>query len=535
MSFSRTSFCPASPIDARVPNWYGDSLADTVQLPPRMLGRYALYEKIASGGMASVHIGRLLGPVGFARTVAIKRMHPQFAADPEFVSMFLDEARLAARIRHPNVVPTLEVVATAGELFLVMEFVQGESLSHLIRGAAARGERIPQDVVTGIVIGALQGLHAAHEAKSELGEPLNIVHRDVTPQNILVGTDGVARILDFGVAKAIGRHQTTQGGQLKGKLSYMSPEQISGSVSRVTDVYAAAVVLWEALAGKPLFRTENGAQTIQLILTGCKVPPSVHAPGVPKALDDAVMRGLRLDPGARFQTAREMARELESALAPALPSRIGDWVEAAAKDSLNRRNATIASIESDSSLQPAPPPSVPAIRLASTPTIPASDLHTAIADPVAIEQPAGRSSRRAGPWVAAAAGGVALLAAVALSSLRHSKSANSADSVTTSLAAAPVVTAPATAARDHVEAHDSLVASAPALSETPAPSATTSAMTVGKPNKAPTLLARPQSALATAGLRSRSAAPATSPAAPACSVVVKYDADGEPRFQKVCK
>ena len=114
---------------------------------PRLLGRYALYEKIAAGGMASVHIGRLLGPVGFARTVAIKRMHPQFAEDPEFVSMFLDEARLAARIRHPNVVPTLDVVATDGELFLVMEYVQGESLAGLIRAASARGERIPPGMV----------------------------------------------------------------------------------------------------------------------------------------------------------------------------------------------------------------------------------------------------------------------------------------------------------------------------------------------------------------------------------------------------
>ena len=159
--------------------------------PVRVVGRYALYGEIAAGGMATVHFGRLLGPVGFSRTVAIKRLHPQFAKDPEFVSMFLDEARLAARIRHPNVVPTLDVVATQGELFLVMDYVQGESLSKLIRIAREQGGCIPGRITAGILVGALHGLHAAHEAKNERGEPLGIVHRDISPQNVLVGSDGV--------------------------------------------------------------------------------------------------------------------------------------------------------------------------------------------------------------------------------------------------------------------------------------------------------------------------------------------------------
>jgi len=137
--------------------------------------------------------------------VAIKRLHKQYARDPEFVSMFLDEARLAARIRHPNVVPTLDVVATEGELFVVMEYVHGESLARLIRDEARKGGYIPPPVAAGILSGTLQGLHAAHEARDERGQPLSIVHRDVSPQNILVGSDGVARVLDFGVAKAAGR------------------------------------------------------------------------------------------------------------------------------------------------------------------------------------------------------------------------------------------------------------------------------------------------------------------------------------------
>jgi eukaryotic-like serine/threonine-protein kinase len=336
---------------------------------PRMLGRYALYERIASGGMATVHLGRLHGPVGFARTVAIKRMHPQLAQDPEFVSMFLDEARLAARIRHPNVVPTLDVVATAGELFLVMDFVQGESLSRLIRGATDRAERIPPEMVAAMMVGALHGLHAAHEAKSDRGEPLGVVHRDVSPHNILVGTDGVARVLDFGVAKATGRIQTTRDGQLKGKLAYMAPEQIEGTVSRTTDVYAAAVVLWEALTGRRLFQGENDGQLMRLVLKGCTVPPSRYASNVSPALDAVTMRGLQVEPTERFSTAREMARALEEAIPLATASRIGDWVEMAAKETLDERSARIASIESDSSVHPDIPPPPPPPRRPSTPVV----------------------------------------------------------------------------------------------------------------------------------------------------------------------
>src|SRR6185369_14610263 len=212
------------------------------------------------GGMATVHLVRLLGPVGFSRTVAIKRLHAQFASDPEFVSMFLDEARLAARIRHPNVVPTLDVVTTGGELFLVMEYVPGESAARLARALRERQQTIPLRVLSGIITGVLHGLHAAHEAKDEQGAPLSIVHRDVSPQNVLVGTDGVARVLDFGVAKAAGRIHQTREGSVKGKLPYMPPEQMrGGEISRKTDVYAAAVVLWECLTGEWLFDGPNDA------------------------------------------------------------------------------------------------------------------------------------------------------------------------------------------------------------------------------------------------------------------------------------
>ncbi len=319
----------------------------------RLIGRYVLFGEIASGGMASVHYARLNGPAGFARTVAIKRMHPHFAKDPEFVAMFLDEARLAARIRHPNVVPTLDVVTTEGEIFLVMEYVQGESLGRLVR--ALRGATRPTDtrIMSTIMSNVLLGLHAAHEAKNEQGEALGIVHRDVSPQNVIVGVDGVARVLDFGVAKAVGRLQSTQDGQVKGKLAYMAPEQLHGSpVTRQSDVYAAAVVTWEALTGQRLFNGESEAAMIMAVLQGPVRPPSSVAPHVPDFVDDVVMRGLSRSPERRYATAREMALELEKAAGVASPSEIGDWVEALAHEALIKRASRVAEIESVTSGDP---------------------------------------------------------------------------------------------------------------------------------------------------------------------------------------
>ncbi len=177
---------------------------------PRVFDRYRIGEAIASGGMATVHLGRLVGPAGFSRTVAIKRLHAYLAAEsPEFVERFVDEARIASRVRHANVVPTLDVIAKDEELLLVLDYVHGESLARVRKMALELGERIPPRIASAIVVGVLRGLHAAHEATSTRGTPLDIVHRDVSPQNVLVGVDGVARVLDFGIAKAAGRvHET---------------------------------------------------------------------------------------------------------------------------------------------------------------------------------------------------------------------------------------------------------------------------------------------------------------------------------------
>jgi len=310
------------------------------------LGRYVLYDEIASGGMASVHFGRMLGPAGFTRTVAIKRLHAHLARDPQFVTMFLDEARVAARVHHPNVVATIDVVAREGELFLVMEYINGDSLSNLLREVRGSGAKVPPRVVSSIISGVLHGLHAAHEARSEQGEPLQIVHRDVSPQNIIVGTDGIARVVDFGVAKATMRVQSTRNGEVKGKFSYMAPEQLeSRKVDRRTDVYAAAVVLWEALASRRLFAGDDPGSIVTAVLMA-KVPQlTAIAPELSADIQSVVERGLARNADARFPTALAMALELEKALPAAPQHTVGQWVEACAPERLQERSRRLARIE----------------------------------------------------------------------------------------------------------------------------------------------------------------------------------------------
>ncbi|HXN32379.1 MAG TPA: serine/threonine-protein kinase, partial [Polyangiaceae bacterium] len=316
----------------------------------RTVGRYQTYEAIAAGGMATVHYGRMLGPLGFARTVAIKRLHREYARDPEFVAMFLEEARLAARIHHPNVVQTLDVVSSDGEIALVMEYVPAASLSELLLAAQIRGERAPPAVAAAIMTGVLQGLHAAHEATDEAGHPLDIVHRDVSPQNILVGADGCSRVLDFGIAKATGRAtQVTREGQVKGKFAYMAPEQITNvGVTRQSDIFAASIVLWEALTGTRLFKGESEPAVLARVLSAPIEAPSKLAPELGSELDAVVLRGLARDLVARYATARDMARDLEAHMSLGSASQVGEWVERLAGDDLARRAARVAEIESES-------------------------------------------------------------------------------------------------------------------------------------------------------------------------------------------
>jgi serine/threonine-protein kinase len=296
--------------------------------------------------MATVHFGRLTGARGFQRMVAIKRLHPTYARDDEFAAQFLDEANLAARIQHTNVVQVLDVVSDANELLLVMEYVDGETLFELERAVIRAGQRIDLGVASAIAIGALQGLHAAHEACDDSGEPLGIVHRDVSPQNIMIDRDGIPRVLDFGVAKAFRRLQVTDGLQIKGKPRYMAPEQARGEdVDRRADLFAMGALLWELIVGKQLFGAEGDAITILTRVLTMKIPaPSSLRSGVPKAVDQLVLLALERDPDKRFQTAREFAVALSEVLPPVAPPAVGEWVGSLAGAVLDARAQTVAEI-----------------------------------------------------------------------------------------------------------------------------------------------------------------------------------------------
>jgi len=279
------------------------------------IDRYELVAEIASGGMATVFLSRLSGVGGFQRFVAIKRLHPHLAGEKEFVEMFLDEARLAAGIHHPNVVPILEVGASPRGYYLVMEYIEGDTLARLLARATTSGNRLPIAIGLRVILDMLAGLHAAHELHDEKGEPVELVHRDVSPQNVLVGVDGISRITDFGVARASSRLTATRVGQLKGKIAYMAPEQAMGvpDVDRRADVFSAGIVLWEVLAARRLFKAENEAATLSRVVSEPIPKLSQVAPDINPQVAAVVMKALERDPEKRYQTCTHFADALERA------------------------------------------------------------------------------------------------------------------------------------------------------------------------------------------------------------------------------
>jgi serine/threonine-protein kinase len=310
------------------------------------IGRYCLYDAIASGGMAVVHLGRFVGGGGFSRTVAIKRLHPHLATDPELVTMLLDEARLVERVRDPHVVPVFDVVVEKREVCLVLEYVHGESLSRLLTQARQSGEKVPPPIALAVVCGALRGLAAAHGATAEDGTALALVHRDVSPQNILVGVDGVARVIDFGVAKATARLQQTHDGQVKGKFGYMAPEQLTlGAIDARTDLFAVGVVLWELLVGERLFDDTDLASVMKRVELAGVDPPSMHAIGIGPAVDAVVARALSPKREGRFPSAIAMAQALEESAFVASQDEVAQWVRRIAGDELALRQARVAAVE----------------------------------------------------------------------------------------------------------------------------------------------------------------------------------------------
>lgn len=280
---------------------------------PEKIGRYEIVLQIARGGMATVYLARAEGHGGFDRYVALKLTAEHLRDDPEFAQHLVEEAKLVAHLRHTNVVPVLDVGEDEmGAVFLVMEYVPGDSLGGLVRTAKKAGAVVPPRIGLRILVDALQGLHAAHEHVDEDGKPHSLVHRDFSPQNILVGTDGIARLTDFGIAKATSRASITVAGTMKGKVSYASPEQARGkTLDRRCDVWAAGVVAWEVLASRKLYPSTE--RTLLDIVKG--PPPRIREvmPDIPQEIDDIIARALAMEVEARTPTALMLARELTHA------------------------------------------------------------------------------------------------------------------------------------------------------------------------------------------------------------------------------
>ncbi len=280
------------------------------------LGKYQLLLRIGRGGMATVWVAREQAESpSDQRLVAVKAILPDLAADQEFSKMFVDEGRIIRMIRHPNVVDVFESSEQDGVGFIAMEWIEGDSL-HAIIAEAGKRRPIPPEMAVRIIADAAAGLHAAHELKDDKGGPMNVVHRDVSPHNILIGVDGAVKLVDFGVAKAMGRlSEVTSAGQLKGKFGYMSPEQaMAKKVDRRSDVFALGIVLFELTTGRRLFRGQHDAETLHMVVSG-KIPrPSTIDPSYPAALEEIVLKALQRDLGKRYQTAAEFQQALDGYL-----------------------------------------------------------------------------------------------------------------------------------------------------------------------------------------------------------------------------
>jgi eukaryotic-like serine/threonine-protein kinase len=279
---------------------------------PQFGSRYHVVDEIAAGGMGVVLLALRTDMMnGSSAPVAIKQLHRHLIDNHDVVSSFVDEARIASRLVHPNVVNVHDVEQIDGELIIVMDYVEGLSLRELIR---KRGETLPIPVVRRILVDSLRGLHAAHELVDEHGVALNVVHRDVSPHNLLVGINGITRVTDFGVALAVGRiTQTKADGTVKGKLQYLSPEQVfRNPIDRRTDLFALGAVAWEVLTGKKLFDAPTEGETLAMIIRESIDPPSMQRIDVPLDLDETILRALEREPERRWSNALEMAAAIEA-------------------------------------------------------------------------------------------------------------------------------------------------------------------------------------------------------------------------------
>ena len=304
------------------------------------LGKYEQLCELASGGMGTVHVARQVGDVGFSRLVVLKLLHAHLKTEAEFRNMIRDEAALASQIRHPNVVPVLDVVEQDDEICLVLEYVPSVPLSVLTRAAVEKGEVIEPAIASRVLSDVLGGLHAAHELRDLSGKPLQVVHRDISPQNVLVGADGCARLIDFGIAKAAVRYARTKSGDLKGKISFLSPEQLQRKeVDRRADIFAAGAVLYETLSGKPLFEgSDEGSILLQILMGKSK---SLAALGLSAEVDALIRHATEKAREQRFATARDFEEALTKVIVPASTHEVAATVERLCGEMIRERRNLI--------------------------------------------------------------------------------------------------------------------------------------------------------------------------------------------------
>jgi tRNA A-37 threonylcarbamoyl transferase component Bud32 len=301
------------------------------------LGKYKLVKLIAAGGMAEVYLAKQAGAAGFEKLVCLKRILPHLARDKQFVDMFLNEARLAARLDHPNIVSIFDLGETNGNYFIAMEFIDGPNLRSVGKRAAELNELLPVPEVVKIISMAAAGLQYAHDLTDENGQPLGLVHRDISPDNILVHRNGAAKVVDFGIAKAANSSGATRTGTLKGKVAYMPPEQLRGSpLDRRTDVFALGVVLYEMLAGKRPWDANSEVALIGKIMSEDAPPLAELRPDVPEELLAIVDRALAKDRDQRYQSCHELQNDLEHLLVnlgqTITPTRVADFIKAYAPE-----------------------------------------------------------------------------------------------------------------------------------------------------------------------------------------------------------
>jgi len=293
-------------------------------MPPSEFGTYSVYEQLGVGGMATVHRAESKG----SPPIALKRLLPQLSAMPEFVQAFLDEARLARHLHHVNVAATYDFGKVDDTYFIAMELVRGPTLSQILQRCSTTGRSIPLPIALYIVVQLCDALDYAHNLCDARGKSFGIIHRDVTPSNIIVSTSGVTKLIDFGIAKATGSSVRTKTGFIKGKFAYVAPEYIAGKIDARVDLFAAGIIAHELLTGRRLFQVDNDFETLRRVQKLTIEPPSKWNKKVPPALDDIVMTTLQRDPEERWQRASAM-RNAFAHVAQTLPTsaQVAKWLE----------------------------------------------------------------------------------------------------------------------------------------------------------------------------------------------------------------